>query len=441
MTAEQVAPPNAREVEKHIIGAMLLGDTEALQFLEKLTSTDFFLEKHSTLWASMQELHKVGSSIDLVTVREFLTRNGTYGTAGGEDYLLEISSEVVSSAGLDSHCGIVREMSTRREYIRAAQKILTAAQNTAMPMDAVDAVAENAVSQAGGDRQSGGLVSARDCLVSTIDLIEKSHSGELQGLKTQFNQFNYLTGGLCAPDWIVLAGRPAVGKTAFALDVADYLATDKQKSVLVFSLEMTKEQLMQRLICRREGIDFQALRTGRLPRSEFQKIRLAVSSLKDSKLFIDDSSVITPARILSMAKRHRKTSGLDMIVIDNLSLMRGDRRSENRLQEVSELTRTFKGFGKILGVPILTLVHLSRAIEGRGEEAIPRKSDLRECGSIEQDADMIIAMHKPDIQGTKVDLHLLKQRNGPEGVVSLTSDLAHMRFLPYEAANGFANAA
>ena len=428
--------PAQPEVEKHIIGGLLLGDPESYKAFDLLSPSHFYLEKHALIFSEMLSLHTRGVEVNLVSLSSAFKASGLLQTVGGDEYLLEIASEVASSAGMDDHCARVREMADRREYIRRGQQLLATAQNTASPMAAVESAAAGVMAELGGGPKTGPL-SAKECLVSTIDLIERCHSGQIQGLQTQFPQLNQLTGGLCQTDWIVLAGRPAVGKTAFALDVADYLATDLKKVVLVCSLEMPKEQLMQRLICRREGIDFQALRTGRLPRSSFGGIASAVGALKTSSIFVDDAPNQTPASILTACKRIASAKGrLDLVIVDNLSLMRGDRRSENRLQEVSELTRTFKGFGKLLGATILTLVHLSRAIEHRGEEGIPRMSDLRECGSIEQDADMIFAMHKPDPAATKTDLHILKQRNGPApAVVPLTAEMQYMRFKPYNGTN------
>lgn len=432
-------PPQAVEVEKHVIGGCLLQDPDAYIAFDKLKPEDFYLDRHHHIFDSMLAIYRSGSTLDIITVNEHLERASLVGAIGGIEYLFEIATEVVSCAGMDDHCRIVKEKAVRRAWDQAATRLLSATRNPSLTNEEVSAIAADSLSETGGDGESSGPVSAKKCLVGTIDLIEKSHSGEVQGLQTQFPALNQLMGGICTPDWIVLAGRPAVGKTAMALDIADFLATDKQKNVLVCSLEMTKEQLMQRLICRRQGVDFQLLRTGRLPRREFQKIADACRELSASKLFVDDNPDMTPGRMLSLAKRHKNKYGLDLLIVDNLSLMRSDGRAENRLQEVSDITRNFKKFAKHLQCPIITLVHLSRAIESRGEDAVPRKADLRESGSIEQDADVVMVMHRPDLQSTRVDLHLLKQRNGPEGVLPFTSEFQYMRFKPYEAHDGFAS--
>lgn len=424
-------------MEKHVIGGLLLGDSEAYTALDSLRQEDFYYQRHGVLFGVIRELHARDSVIDLVTVSEALKSNGRIGEAGGDEYLFEIAAEVVSAAGMDSYCSIVKEKAERRRLIADAKVVMDAAYNEGIPADEVRGIAESRLLDA-EDAVSGEPVSAREALKSTLHLIERCHAGQIQGLQTQYHLFNSLTGGICAPDWIVLAGRPAVGKTALAIDIADYLATDERKQVLVFSLEMTREQLMQRIICRRQGIDFQALRTGRLPRQEFQRITDAVAELLKSNLYIDDNPDQTPASIMSRCRRHKAKHGLDLVIVDNLSIMDSDRRSEGRIQEVSAITRAFKKNAKKLELPIVTLVHLNRSIEARGEDAIPRMSDLRECGTIEQDADCVYVMHKPDPQGTRVDVHALKQRNGPSGVViPFTSELQYMRFKTYDARDGF----
>ena len=430
-------PPQAVEVEKHVIGGLLLGSVEAYGALDTLSKEDFYDDRHGILFAALKSLHAADSSLDLLTLSEALKRDAIYDRSGGEQYLLEISAEVVSAAGMDDHCAIVKERSTRRKLIRDASAVLEAAWTEGIPCEEVRGIAEARLLD-GSHAEDKGLVTAKDALISTLSLIERAHKGELQGLQTQFPLFNEMTGGICAPDWIVLAGRPAVGKTALALDIADYLATDEQKQVLFFSLEMSKEQLMQRLICRRQGIDFQALRTGRLPRSEFTKVAAAVRELRDSKLRIDDCPDANPSKILSLARRHKAKHGLDLVVVDNLSIMEADRHTENRLQEVSSITRALKKNAKRLEAPIMTLVHFSRALEARGEDAIPRMADLRECGTIEQDADVVFGMHKPDRMGTRVDIYGLKQRNGPSDcIIPLTSQFQYQRFAPYKPVDGF----
>lgn len=429
-------PPQSLEVEKHVLGGLWLGDSDAYRALDILGPDDFYHPKHAVLFVATKQLQAKDSAIDLVTVSELLKSEGTLDAAGGTDYLLEISAEVVSAARMDDYCSILKEKTARRKLIRDAMQVHEAAWNESVPLDEVRGLAESRLLDA-PDGESLGPVSAKSALISTMDLIERVHKGEMLGLQTQYHAFNEASGGLCAPDWIVLAGRPATGKTALALDISDYLATDCDKSVLFFSLEMDREQLMQRVICRREGIDFKALRTGKLPRSEFAKIASAVKDLIKSKLYIDDASSASPGRLLSIARRHKAKYGLDFMVVDNLSLMDGDRGGDDRLQEVSRITKKFKQMAKKLKVPIMTLVHLNRGIEERGEDPIPRMRDLRECGTIEQDADNVYVMVRPDPRGTRVDIHGLKQRNGEANIViPLTSEFEFQRFKSYEGPAG-----
>lgn len=435
-------PPQAVEVEKHVVGGLLLGDKEAYSAFDSLSGQEFYYDQHRILFDAAKRLHAEDRVVDLLTLSERLKSEGKYEQAGGDPYLFEIAAEVVSAAGMDNFVSILREKADRRKLISDAALVHESAYNEQIPIEEVRAMAEERLLDQDASAQFAGPVSAKSALRDTVALIEKVHNGEMQGLQTQYHQFNEMSGGLCAPDWIVLAGRPATGKTALALDISDYLATDCRKSVLFFSLEMGREQLMQRIICRRKGIDFQALRLGRLPKSALSMVAEAVHELVSSRLYIDDSPDATPGKILSRARRHKAKHGLDLVVVDNLSIMEGDRHTENRLQEVSSITRAFKKNAKRLGVPIMTLVHLSRAIEGRGEDAVPRMADLRECGTIEQDADNVYTLHKPDPQGTRVDVHGLKQRNGPSNcVIPLTAEFQYMRFKSYESGAGFLHSA
>lgn len=435
-------PPCAPEVEKHVIGGLLLGDAEAYSALDAIEPKHFYDDRHRTIFETIKEIHAEDKTIDLVALSERLKASGRHESVGGDAYLLEISSEVASAAGMDHYCSILREKAERRRLIMDTALANAEAWDESKPLDDVRSRAEARLLDSDGHGPDGGPVSTKTALTTTLKLIEKAHAGEMQGLQTQFYKFNEMSGGLFAPDWIVLAGRPATGKTALALDIADYLATDDKKSVLFFSLEMPREQLMQRLICRRHGIDFHKLRTGKLSKYDFEKVAQSVEELVQSHLFIDDSPDSTPGRVLSVARRHKAKHGLDLVIVDNLSIMEGDKRTENRLQEVSSMTRAFKKNAKRLGVPIMTLVHLSRAIESRGEEAVPRMADLRECGTIEQDADDIYALHKPDPLDTRVDIHGLKQRNGPSNcVIPLTSEMQYMRFKSYEPRAGFLGSA
>lgn len=286
------------------------------------------------------------------------------------------------------------------------------------------------------ETSSGELSTAEDCVILAINQLEKSFNGEVIGTPTHIKKYNEFTAGLVGGEWTVLAGRPGTGKTALAVDMLDEMCKDGSKNGIIFSLEMSKEQLIHRLIAKRTMIDFQKIRTGRLSKEEFSKVVDAAERISASSLLINDDPSITTYDIFSIASKQknklaREGKTLDVIVVDNLSILRPNKSNGSRLNDVTEMTRDFKIMVKKLGIHAIVIVHLNRNIEGR-DGGEPRMSDLRECGTIEQDADVITILHKPDDQMELTNAWLLKNRGGPQAVVPLRAQLKYMKFTDYE---------
>lgn len=429
-------PPQAVEVEKHVIGAMFL-DMEAVgQCLELLQPEDFYLEKHQVIFESIQGLFEKNTPVDLITISETLKRAQQFEMAGGDAYLIEISSEVVSAANVEQHCQIVKEKSLLRKLIGSATKMLEKAYDGSQdPREIMDqaegeiyAISETTIKQ--------GFIPIKRILGDTFKLIESYSKGEIIGVPTGFKDFDIMTSGFQKTDLIILAGRPAMGKTALALSMLANAAIDYKKTVAFFSLEMGREQLVQRILCRQAQVNMHLLRTGRLPQRDFPKLSIAVGPISEAKVFIDDHPSLNILELRAKCRRLKAQQGLDMVMVDYLQLMQGVGRQENRQQEISQISRGLKGLAKELEIPVIALSQLSRAVEQRGGEGEPKLSDLRESGAIEQDADLVMFVYRDEIYNKeaekgKAKIILAKQRNGPTGDVPLTFVSDYASFVNY----------
>jgi len=429
-------PPQAVEVEKHVLGAMLL-DSEAISIcLESLSPNDFYLDKHRVIFEAMASLFEKNAPADLITVSETLRKSQHLEKAGGEAYLLEISAEVVSSVNVSDHCQIVKEKSLLRGLIGAATRILERAYDGAQePMTIMD--------QAEGDifaiSESGlkeGFLPIKSILSDTFKLIESYSKGEIIGVPSGFKDLDALTAGFQKTDLIVLAGRPGMGKTALALSILAHAAIDHRKTLAFFSLEMGREQLVQRVLCRQAQVNMHLLRTGRLSQRDYPKLSLAVGPISDSKIFIDDHPSLNILELRAKCRRLKAQQSLDMVIVDYLQLMQGAGRLENRQQEISQISRGLKALAKELEIPVMALSQLSRAVEQRGGDCEPKLSDLRESGAIEQDDDIVMFVYRDEIYNKEAEkgkgkIILAKQRNGPTGEVPVTFISDYASFINY----------
>ena len=429
-------PPQAVEVEKHIVGAMFLDPEAVGSALELLQPDDFYLEKHQVIFESVQGLFEKNVPVDLITVSEALKKSQRFDMAGGDPYLLEISSEVVSSANVAQHCQIVKEKSLLRKLIGSATKMLEKAYDgTQEPREIMDQ-AEGEIYSISESTIKQGFVPIKRILSDTFKLIESYSKGEIIGVPTGFKDFDSMTSGFQKTDLIILAGRPAMGKTALALSMLANAAIDYKKTVAFFSLEMGREQLVQRILCRQAQVNMHLLRTGRLPQRDFPKLSIAVGPISEAKVYIDDHPSLNILELRAKCRRLKAQQGLDMVMVDYLQLMAGVGRQENRQQEISQISRGLKGLAKELEIPVLALSQLSRAVEQRGGEGEPKLSDLRESGAIEQDADLVMFVYRDEVYNKdaekgKAKIILAKQRNGPTGDVPLTFVSDYASFMSY----------
>lgn len=429
-------PPQAVEVEKHVIGGMLLDPEATGLALEALQPEDFYLEKHQVLFEALQGLFEKNVPADLITVAEALKKAQKYEMAGGDPYLLEISSEVVSSANVDQHCQIVKEKSLLRRLIGSATRMLEKAyEATEEPRQIMDE-AEGEIYSISESTIKQGFVPIKRILSDTFKLIESYSKGDIIGVPTGFKDFDTMTSGFQKTDLIILAGRPAMGKTALALSMLANAAIDHKKTMAFFSLEMGREQLVQRILCRQAQVNMHLLRTGRLPQRDFPKLSIAVGPISEAKVFIDDHPNLNILELRAKCRRLKAQQGLDMVMVDYLQLMQGVGRQENRQQEISQISRGLKGLAKELEIPVLALSQLSRAVEQRGGEGEPKLSDLRESGAIEQDADIVLFVYRDEVYNKdaekgKAKIIIAKQRNGPTGDVPLTFVSDYASFMNY----------
>jgi replicative DNA helicase len=427
--------PQAIEVEKHIIGAMFLDNEAVGNALEIVRVEDFFYEKHRAIFEAIFNLFERNEPVDVITVSETLKKNQQFEAAGGDAYLLEISSEVVSSANVEAHCKIVKEKAILRKLIGSATRILENAYDASQEPNEILDQAEGEIFSISDLTVKGGLMPIKHILSETFKIIESYSKDELTGVPTGFRDFDGLTGGFQKTDLIILAGRPAMGKTALALSILANAAIDHKKTVAFFSLEMGREQLVQRVLCRQAQINMQALRSGKLPRRDYPKLSLAVGPISESKIFIDDHPALNILELRSKCRKLKASQGLDMVMVDYLQLMNGVGKVENRQQEISQISRGLKGLAKELQIPVLALSQLSRSVEQRNDGE-PKLSDLRESGAIEQDADLVMFIYREEVYNKeaepgKAKIILAKQRNGPIGEAPLTFVSDYASFMNY----------
>ncbi len=430
-------PPQAIEVEKHVIGALFLDGEAVGEALEVIKAEDFYLEKHQVIFAMVMGLFEKNLPVDIIAVSEELKKNQKYEAAGGDPYLREISSEVVSSANIRQHCTIIKDKALLRNLIGSATRMLEKAYDGAQDPGEIMDAAEGEIYAISETTVKQGFLPIRQLLGDTFKLIESYSKGEIIGIPSGFKDFDALTSGFQKTDLIILAGRPAMGKTALALAILANAGIDYKKTVAFFSLEMGNTQLVQRILCRQAQVNMHLLRTGRLPQRDFPKLGLASGPISESKIFIDDHPALNILELRAKCRRLKAQHGLDMVMVDYLQLMQGAGRQENRQQEISQISRGLKGLAKELDLPVIALSQLSRAVEQRTSgDGEPKLSDLRESGAIEQDADLVMFVYRDEVYNKeaekgKAKIILAKQRNGPIGDVPLTFIADYASFVNY----------
>jgi replicative DNA helicase len=433
-------PPHNNEAEQSVIGAIFLDPQALITASEILIADDFYHIAHQKIFQTMLNLSDKGNAIDVVTVTEELSAKKELEDVGGLSYLTELASAVPTAANIAHYAKIVEEKALLRRLIRVANKIADDSYTREDEVDVLLAEAEKKMLEVSNRKNAGDFKHVKDVLVQTFDNIEQlqSREGDVTGIPTGFRDLDKMTAGFQRNDLIIVAARPSVGKTAFALNVAQSVAVKARENVAIFSLEMGADQLVMRMLCAEGNIDAQRLRTGALETEDWGKLTMAMGSLSNSGIFIDDSPGVRMADIRAKCRRLAKEQGLGMILIDYLQLILGSGKpGENRQQEVSEISRSLKGLARELKVPVIALSQLSRGVEQRQDKR-PMMSDLRESGSIEQDADIVAFLYRDDYYDKEseskdiIEIIIAKQRNGPTGTVSLAFRKEYNKFLNLE---------
>jgi len=419
-------PPQNIEAEQAVLGAILL-DGEALAVTqERIRAEDFYRTAHQRIFQAMEELSEENEPIDLVTLTAKLQNKQLLEEVGGVSYLTELANAVPTAANVDYYAAIIEEKSMLRRLIREATEIVSHGYAGTDDVSDLLSEAERRILEI-SNRKHTGFVPIKDALMEVFERIEFLHSnrGGTTGVPSGFIDLDKMTSGFQRSDLIIVAARPSVGKTAFALNIAQNVGVRAKETVAIFSLEMSAAQLVQRMICAEANVDAGRMRTGYLEPDDWEKVTMAIGAMAEAPIFIDDSATITVADIRAKCRRLKKERGLGLIVIDYLQLIQGrGKPGENRQQEVSEISRTLKQIARELEVPVIALSQLSRSVEQRQDKR-PMMSDLRESGSIEQDADIVAFLYRDDYYDKNsekqniIEIIIAKQRNGPVGTVEL----------------------
>ncbi|ERK16108.1 MAG: replicative DNA helicase [Pantoea sp.] len=437
-------PPHSIEAEQSVLGGLMLDNERWDNVSERVVAEDFFNRSHRLIFSEMQSLLEAGQPIDLITLSESLETRGELEMAGGFAYLAELAKNTPSAANIGAYADIVRERAVVREMISVANQIADAGYDPQgrSSEDLLDFAESNvfkiAEQRANKDEGPRNIEQILEATVSRIEsLVSTPHDG-VTGVDTGYQDLNKKTAGLQGSDLIIVAARPSMGKTTFAMNLCENAAMLQEKPVLIFSLEMPSEQIMMRMLASLSRVDQTRIRTGQLEDEDWARISATMGILLEKKnMYIDDSSGLTPTEVRSRARRiYRENDGLSMIMIDYLQLMRVPSLSDNRTLEIAEISRSLKALAKELNVPVVALSQLNRSLEQRADKR-PVNSDLRESGSIEQDADLIMFIYRDEVYHENSDLKGIaeiiigKQRNGPIGTVRLTFNGHWSRFDNY----------
>jgi len=442
MTSEknmERVPPQSMEAEVAVLGALLL-DNEAIgKCVELLDESCFYRTAHRKIFQAAVDLYERNQPVDVVTLSDELSRRGELEEIGGSYYLTELTQHVPSAANVEYHAKIVLEKALRRKLITVASEISTDGFEGREDVFEILDRAEQRIFALSERRLRRGFRPIEPILHETFETIESFHQrkGAVTGVPTGFEKLDELTSGFQKSEFIVVAGRPSMGKTAFCLTVARNAAVDHGTPVGIFSLEMAAYQLAMRLLCSEARVDSHKVRTGRLPTNEWQKLSLSVGQLAKAPIYIDDSPAMSILEIRAKARRLKAEHNIGLLIIDYLQLVQGPRNAESRQHEISMISQSLKALAKELDIPVVALSQLSRAVEARGGERRPILSDLRESGAIEQDSDMVLFIYRPEVYGPsefegETEVIIGKQRNGPTGTVKLLFKKEYVLFVNLE---------
>lgn len=429
--------PQNIEAEQFVLGSILLENDALLKTLEILDVSCFYRESHRKVFSAILELFERNEPIDLLTLTERLKKNNHLEEVGGATYLATLMNMVPTAANVRHHAKIAREKALLRKLINVATEIVSQSYEDTQDVDELLDLAEQKIFEIAEYRISESFTDISKVLKESFKTIEQLFERKelVTGIPTGFSDFDRLTSGLQPADLVIIAGRPSMGKTAFALNIAQNAAIKGKHPVAIFSLEMSCQQVALRFLCSEAMVDSSRLRSGYLEKTDWPKLTRAAGTLADAPIFIDDSPGLTALDIRAKARRLQKERGLDLIIVDYLQLMHGRSRIESRQQEIAEITRSLKNLAKEINVPVVALSQLSRAVEQR-HESRPQLSDLRESGAIEQDADLVAFIYRPELYGKEemegqAEVIIGKQRNGPVGTFKLTFLKQYTKFSDY----------
>jgi replicative DNA helicase len=418
--AETQTQPHSRQAEEAVLGAVLINPESYYDLAQFLHGEDFYIIRNRWIWDAFTRLHERRGPIDFLTTCEELEQLNQLAEAGGPAYLMALINQTPTSMHAVAYGHIVEDNSVRRRMLQAANDLAKLAYDRTQTVDTIIDEAEKSIFGIGEQRVHHDLVPIQQVLSEYYDKVDQlsQRDEEIFGVPTGLIDLDRLLGGLQKSDLLIIAGRPGMGKTGFMLSVAKNAAQKHKKHVAIFSLEMSNEQLVQRLIAQETGIDTQRLRSGKLSDDEWPKFTHAIEVLSGTHMYLDDTPAITPLQLRTKCRRLHLEFGLDLVIVDYLQLMSGDTRNDNRVQEVSYISRNLKVLARELNVPVLAAAQLSRAVEQRADKK-PVLSDLRESGSLEQDADIVMFINRPDMmekdnpRANIAEIIVAKHRNGP----------------------------
>lgn len=429
--------PHSVEAEKSVIGSMIMDNDAVVIVSEKLIADDFYGKQYGTLFEAMVELNKQGNPVDLITLQNKLKEMDVPPELSSVDFLRDIMSQVFTSANVKHYAEIVKEKAMLRRLIKTTEDI---SNRCYLGKDSLEAIMNSTEKQIFNLMQSQGggeFVPIRQVVINSLEKIEAAskQSGQVTGIPTGFIDLDYQTSGMQPSDLVLIAARPSMGKTAFVLNLAEYMAFKKDYTVAIFSLEMSKEQLVNRMLSMESRVSSQKLRTGKLEDDEWEKLIESAQIIGNSNLIIDDTPSISISELRSKCRKYKMEHNLSVVIIDYLQLMSaGDKAPDSRQQQISDISRSLKALARELSVPVLALSQLSRAVEQRPDHR-PMLSDLRESGAIEQDADVVMFLYRDDYYNKDTDrpnvaeVIIAKQRNGPVGTIELAWKAELTKFL------------
>lgn len=431
-------PPQNLDAESSLLGAILIDSDAIVKIADIVSDLDFYDQRHAVIYEAIKQLYERHSPIDVLTVTDKLRTTGQLDMVGGAAYLTELTNYVPTAAHAEQYASIVAQKALRRRLIKASSEIVNLGYDEAKSLQELIEEAETRLFEVSQRHIKQDIVSLETILSESFDRLDELHKdkGKIRGVPTGFKDLDGILAGLQRSDLFILAARPSMGKTAFALNLAHNIATKAGEAVLMFSLEMSKEQLVDRMLAMESGVDAWALRTGNLSDQDFERIGHAMGTLSEAQIYIDDTPGITVSDLRTKARRESHQHPLGLIIVDYLQLMSGGARFSgdgNRVQEISEISRGLKGIARELNVPLIALSQLSRSVENRSPQ-IPQLQDLRESGSIEQDADVVAFIYREEYYNQEserkniTDIFIKKHRNGPTGAVELYFDKEKQRF-------------